>query len=73
MTRAVRSALVYAGVLGLLAAARAHGPRHALTSERLRQPGDALDHFRAYLAARPDAEDKADVETRIAALRARLP
>jgi tetratricopeptide (TPR) repeat protein len=45
----------------------------AVTSERLRRPSDALDHFRAYLAARPNAEDRADIEARIAALRAKLP
>lgn len=45
----------------------------AVTSERLQRPSDALDHFRAYLAARPDADDKADVEARVAKLRDKLP
>jgi tetratricopeptide (TPR) repeat protein len=43
----------------------------ALVAERLRQPADALAHYRAYLKASADVADRADVERRIAELRAR--
>ncbi len=67
-----------AALVAFAAALRASGAPElhynlAVASERLHKPSDALDHFRAYLAAKPDADDKADVETRIAALRAQLP
>lgn len=41
----------------------------AVTSERLGRLRDARDHYRAYLAARGDAVDRAAVEARISALR----
>lgn len=40
----------------------------AVVSERLKKNGDAIDHYRAYLAARPDADDRQVVEQRIAEL-----
>jgi tetratricopeptide (TPR) repeat protein len=40
----------------------------AVVSERLGKTQDAVDHYRAYLAARGDAEDRGQVESRIAAL-----
>jgi tetratricopeptide (TPR) repeat protein len=45
----------------------------AVASERMRKLREAIAHFRAYLAARPTAEDRADVEARIATLRRRAP
>lgn len=41
----------------------------ALTSERLGATRDAIDYYRAYLAALPKATDRAAVETEIARLR----
>jgi tetratricopeptide (TPR) repeat protein len=43
----------------------------ALVAERLKQPEDALAHYRAYLKAATDAADRTEVERRIAELRAR--
>jgi tetratricopeptide (TPR) repeat protein len=40
----------------------------AVVSERLGRGQDAVDHYRAYLAARSNAEDREQVEARIAAL-----
>jgi tetratricopeptide (TPR) repeat protein len=45
----------------------------ALASERLGAPLDALDHYRAYLDALPQANDRVAVEQHIAELRAQLP
>lgn len=45
----------------------------AVTAERLGQRQDALDHYRAYLTALPNAADKATVTARIDTLRANLP
>jgi tetratricopeptide (TPR) repeat protein len=45
----------------------------AKTSQQLGSVEEAYDHYRAYLAALPDAPDRLDVETRIAELRAQLP
>lgn len=45
----------------------------AVTAERLGQLSDALDHYRAYLAARPDADDHAEIQARIDSVRAKLP
>lgn len=42
----------------------------AVTAERLRQSTEACDHYRAYLAASPDAPDRAAVEARIDSLEA---
>jgi tetratricopeptide (TPR) repeat protein len=44
----------------------------ALTSERLGQLQDALDHYRAYLAAVPNANDHAAITAHVDALRAQL-
>lgn len=41
----------------------------AVTSERLGETADALDHYRAYLAALPEASDRAEVMARLDALR----
>jgi tetratricopeptide (TPR) repeat protein len=65
-----------AALVAFTAALRASGAPElrynlAVTAERLGQAQDALDHYRAYLAALPNAEDKADVTARIDALRAR--
>jgi tetratricopeptide (TPR) repeat protein len=40
----------------------------AVVSERLGKGQDAVDHYRAYLTARSNAEDRAQVEARITAL-----
>ena len=65
-----------AALVAFTAALRASGAPElrynlAVTAERLGQAQDALDHYRAYLAALPEAEDKAEVAARIDALRAR--
>jgi tetratricopeptide (TPR) repeat protein len=44
----------------------------AVTSERLGEPADALDHYRAYLDALPEAPDRAQVLARLDALRSDL-
>jgi tetratricopeptide (TPR) repeat protein len=44
----------------------------AITCERLHKPSDVLQYFRAYLAARPDADDRTDVAARITQLRQQL-
>lgn len=43
----------------------------ALVAERLRQPADAVAHYRAYLKASGEAPDRAEVERRIAELRSK--
>ena len=59
------------------AQARAPAPQAlfniARCQERLGQLADAVDSYTAYLAARPDAPDRAAVTARIDELRARLP
>jgi len=40
----------------------------AVVSERLNRPRDAVDHYRAYLAARPNAADSEQVASRISLL-----
>lgn len=44
----------------------------AVTSERLGETADALDHYRAYLDALPEAPDRAEVLARLDALRSDL-
>jgi tetratricopeptide (TPR) repeat protein len=41
----------------------------AVTSERLGETADALDHYRAYLSALPEAPDRSEVLARLDALR----
>src|SRR5262249_41975591 len=59
------------------AQARAPAPQNlfniARCQERLGQLADAVDSYSAYLAAAPDAADRAAVSARIEELRARLP
>jgi tetratricopeptide (TPR) repeat protein len=45
----------------------------AVASERMGNYQDAFDHYRAYLAASPEAQDRGEVEARIAELRAQIP
>jgi tetratricopeptide (TPR) repeat protein len=45
----------------------------AMTAERLGHEQDAADHYRAYLAALPEAADREAVETRLQQLRAERP
>lgn len=41
----------------------------AVTAERLGETADALDHYHAYLDALPEAPDRAEVQSRLSALR----
>jgi tetratricopeptide (TPR) repeat protein len=45
----------------------------AMTAQQLGHAQDAYDHYRAYLAALPEAPDRREVETRLADLRTQLP
>lgn len=40
----------------------------AVVAERMNHPGEAVDHYRAYLASRTDAKDREEIEERIGML-----